>query len=318
MHSSSSVLLAGALFLAMLGTLSPFETPESASAPMPSVPNAASTGLLTLRKDVREVTISFIVTDEDGRPVTSLRPNQVRAYSDGSPIPSLNAFYSERDLPLKLAVLVDTSDSVTPNFLAELRATDRFAARLVRPAIDHVSWTGFAGRIETYTENAQPSLRPATFGRSAIGQTALYDAVYEIARREQSKALERRLTRKALILLSDGDDNWSRRSLDEAIEAAQTAGITIYCMTAHDSRSEHIGDAALRKLATATGGRAYILSSYDHVDGVLEEIEGELRSQYLLTFAPPSTACGLHSVKVVPSDRAFQVQSRNAYYVDGC
>jgi Ca-activated chloride channel homolog len=312
MHSSSSVLLAGGLCLALGALLD--RGPAPAAPPAPS--NA--TAPLTLRKDVREVTISFTVTDEDGRPVGDLRADQVAIYADGSPVRAMHAFYRERDLPLNLAVLVDTSDSVTPTFLAELKATDQFAARLVRPAIDHLSWTGFAAGVETYPSTSGPALRPAAFGRTAIGQTALYDAIYSVANREPGKLSQATLSRKALILLSDGEDNWSRHSIDDAIQAAQAAGFTIYCLTAHDPRSERSGDAVLRKLAFTTGGRAYILASYDHVDGVLEQIEAELRLQYLLAFAPPSTACGAHSVKIVSTDRALQTQSRNAYYVDGC
>jgi hypothetical protein len=75
---------------------------------------------------------------------------------------------------------------------------------------------------------------------------------------------------------------------------------------------------SLRKLAIATGGRAYILSSYDHIGGVLDQVEKELRSQYLLTFSPPSATCGLHSVMVVPFDHAVEIRSKNAYYVGGC
>ena len=126
------------------------------------------------------------------------------------------------------------------------------------------------------------------------------------------------LSRKVLLVLSDGEDNWSRRSLNDAIDAARGAAFTIYCVTAHDPRSEPEGDMSLRKLATATGGRPYILSSYDHIGGALEQVEKELRSQYLLTFSPPSAACGLHSVKVVPSDHALEIRSKNAYYVGGC
>ena len=124
--------------------------------------------------------------------------------------------------------------------------------------------------MQTYPETSQPSLRPANLGRSGIGQTALYDAVYETVTRETGGPDER-LSRKVLFVLSDGEDNWSRRSLNDAIDAARAAGFTIYCVTAHDPRSEPEGDMSLRKLAIATGGRAYILSSYDHIGGVLDQ-----------------------------------------------
>jgi hypothetical protein len=151
-------------------------------APAHGASNTTSNAPVTFRKDVREVTISFIATDEDGRRLTGLRPQEVRVLSDGLPVPYLTAFYSERTLPLRLTILVDTSDSVTPDFLSELNATDQFTSRLVRPGVDQVSWNGFASRLEHYPDNSA-SLRPATFGRYAIGQTALYDAVYETVRR---------------------------------------------------------------------------------------------------------------------------------------
>ena len=318
MHSSSSALLAGALCLALLGVFAPYDSPNK-SAVSPSTPavRVTSPSVLTLRKDVREVAITFVATDEDGRPVMDMRSQQVHVYSDAAPVPSINSFYEEGDLPLRLFVLVDTSDSVTSDFLAELKATDQFAARLLRPRIDHISWSGFAAHMQTYPETSQPSLRPANLGRSGIGQTALYDAVYETVTRETGGPDER-LSRKVLFVLSDGEDNWSRRSLNDAIDAARAAGFTIYCVTAHNPRSEPEGDMSLRKLAIATGGRAYILSSYDHIGGVLDQVEKELRSQYLLTFSPPSATCGLHSVMVVPFDHAVEIRSKNAYYVGGC
>lgn len=138
MHSSSSALLAGALCLALLGVFAPYDSPNK-SAGSPSAPDGrvTSPSVLTLRKDVREVAVTFIATDEDGRPVMDMRSQQVHVYSD-APVSSINSFYEDGDLPLRLFVLVDTSDSVTPDFLAELKATDQFAARLVRPHRSHL------------------------------------------------------------------------------------------------------------------------------------------------------------------------------------
>jgi VWFA-related protein len=317
MQSSYPFLVGGALFLAFLGMYRSPEPPVPGSPEPAPVAAAAPSGLMTIRKDVREVTLSFIVQDEDGRPVTSLRREQVRVLSDGSAVSNLNSFYDQHDLPLRLFVLVDTSDSVSPQFLAELKATDEFASRVARAKIDQVFWNGFAAGLDTYPENAGSVVRPAAFGRHGIGQTALYDAVYEIAARERSRPPVSTPNRRALILLSDGEDNWSRRSLEDAARAAQAAGIAIYAITVHDFHVAMPGDAALNQLSTSTGGRAFILSSYEHVAGAFAEIERELRSQYLVTFAPPRT-CGMHHVQVSTSDPGYGVQSRNAYFVDGC
>src|SRR5678816_692445 len=171
MHSSSSALLAGALCLALLGVFAPYDSPNK-SAVSPSTPavRVTSPSVLTLRKDVREVAITFVATDEDGRLVMDMRSQQVHVYSDAAPVPPTNSFYEEGDLPLRLFVLVDTTDSVTPNFLAELKATDQFGARLVRPRVDHVAWSGFAAHVQGYPEASQPSLRPANFGRVGFGR----------------------------------------------------------------------------------------------------------------------------------------------------
>ncbi len=318
MQSSYPFLVGGALLLAFFGIYRSPEPPAPPASPEPApVASAAPSGLMTIRKDVREVTLSFIVEDEDGHPVTSLRREQVRVSSDGSAVSNLNSFYDEHDLPLRLFVLVDTSDSVSSNFLAELKATDEFASRVARAKVDHVSWSGFAAGLDTYPENAGSVLRPAASGRHGMGQTALYDAIFQIADRERARAPDATPTRRAMILLSDGEDNWSRRSIQDAVRAAQSAGIAIYAITAHDFHVALPGDAVLNQLSTSTGGRAFILSNYDHVGGAFAEIERELRSQYLVTFAPPR-ACGMHRVQVSTSDPAYGVQSRSAYFVDGC
>ena len=178
MQSSYPFLVGGALLLAFLGMYrSPDPVPSPASPEPAAVAASATSGLITIRKDVREVTLSFIVKDEDGRPVTALRRDQFQVSSDGSAVRNVNGFYDEHDLPLRLFILVDTSDSVSRDFFAELHATDAFASRVVRAKVDTVSWNGFAARLDSYPENANSALRPAAFGRHGVGQTALYDAV---------------------------------------------------------------------------------------------------------------------------------------------
>lgn len=305
--------LAGILCLLSLAI--PSSLPTAADAPL-ATEMSSGAGLVTIRKEVREVSVGIIATDLSGRPVRALTSDQIRIFSDGTEIRRLNAFYGNDELPFEVTLLIDTSDSMTPSFLAELRAAGHFSDRIIRPSVDRVSWIAFAASVDALPDGTEPSLHPAALTRGSIAQTALFDAVREATIRSNSKAS--RPSRRALIVLSDGEDNWSRHSFDDAVEAAQIAGIAVYAITAHDPQMLAPGDDVLKELANQTGGRAFVLESYDQAHLAFRQIEEELRSQYLATFAPPSRQCGFHTLKVVTSGPGLRVQARSGYWMDGC
>jgi Ca-activated chloride channel homolog len=148
--------------------------------------------------------------------------------------------------------------------------------------------------------------------RQLGGQTALYDALVAAAGMLRSRAPARRV----LILLSDGEDNYSRGTLAEAMAALQQANIAVYAITVHSARLEYPGDRVLGQLAGATGGRAFLLRNYMGFSRVLTGVEGELRGQYMVGFRPVGglDAGEFHAVKIVAPGAV--IRARSGFYVN--
>jgi Ca-activated chloride channel homolog len=274
--------------------------------------------MLTIHSQVSEVHVSFTVEDSRKRLVRDIVADQIKIMDDGRPVSSITSFGENSDLPLRLALLLDCSDSMRKNFAGEVAAAQAFVERLLRPKIDSLLLIDFAG--QSTISQAPPNTYPTVIGArmnslAAAGHTAVYDAIYDAATRALNDNREHQPVRRVIILLSDGEDNDSRHGRAEAIEMAQRADIVIYAITAHSRRFEYQGDAILRRMAEATGGRAFVLGSFDDVGKVFSEIESELRGQYSMTFRPVTPdSCGFHSVQVVYSNRKMRVRAREGYY----
>jgi Ca-activated chloride channel homolog len=274
--------------------------------------------MLTIYRQVREVHVSFTVEDSRKRLVRDIGADQIKILDDGRPVLSITSFGENSDLPLRLALLLDCSDSMRKNFAGEVAAAHAFVERLLRPEIDSLLFIDFAGQstISQSPANTYPTVVAARMkSLAASGHTAVYDAIYEAATRALNDDREHQPVRRVIILLSDGEDNDSRHGRAEAIEMAQRADIVIYAIRAHSRRFEYQGDAILRHMAEATGGRAFVLGRFDNVGKVFSEIESELRAQYSLTFRPTiPDGCGFHTLQVVYSNRKMRVRAREGYY----
>jgi VWFA-related protein len=270
---------------------------------------------LTIHRKVNEVHVSFTVEDRHNRPVRNIASDEIRLFDDGDPVDGLTSFGENSDLPLRLALLVDCSDSMRKNFRQERRAAEDFAQRLLRPNVDSLLLVDFAGQSSLSDVSGTPHLVSAKIeGLEAAGHTALYDAIYE-ASTALGKGNETQPVRRVMILLSDGEDNDSRHGRAEALELVQRSDIVIYAITAHSRRYEYQGDAILRHITEATGGRAFVLGSFDQAEKAFTQIEAELRTQYSLTFRPmPLNRCGFHNLQVRYRDRKMRVRARDGYY----
>jgi VWFA-related protein len=285
--------------------------------PLASAPGEEPAARLTIHKRVEEVQVVFTVNDSRGRPVTSLARDDVGVLEDDRPAPAITAFHRHSDLALRLILLIDTSESMARGFDAECNAAGVFLARVVRPEKDEVSVAGFAAREEPLA--APQLLLSAAREWKPGGQTALYDTLYRVAGEELRIHGPGDSMRRVMVLLSDGEDNFSRYSLADAIEQAQRAEIAVYALTVHSRRLEFPGDRILQRLADATGGRYFLLSKYDQAPGVFAAIEEELRSQYVVSFRPAARGAqgGYHSVKIsVRSNPKLKVRAREGYYAD--
>jgi VWFA-related protein len=299
MRKSCAIMLAGALAVPAAA-----QTQAALAAPAQALPVPAS---LTIRRLVPEVQMVFAAQDRRGRPALNLSPLQISVLDNGAAA-AVTSFQPAAALPLRIALLLDASDSMRPGFAAQRQAALAFLRRLQRDGSDQICTLAFAAR-----EAPEDASDPASVlsARQLGGQTALYDALITAAASLQSSAPARRV----LLLLSDGDDNYSRSTLADAIITLQRWNIAVYSLTIHSPRLEFPGDRVLRQLAGATGGRAFLLRNYAHSEEIFKSLENELSGQYVVGFRPAGSLLGgeFHSVKIVAP--GLTIRSRSGYYV---
>ena len=273
---------------------------------------------MTIRKTVQEVRVGFHLSTQSGRPVSGLQRDQFSVYQDGRPVAGITGCYVDDNLPLRLLLMIDASDSMMKGFAAEREAAGTFLRRVVRPGVDESAVVVFSTRTETDLGGDASS--PETMRRIGMlqssGLTALFDSICKVAELLPARERENSPTRRVLVLLSDGDDTYSLHSLDGAIAAAQRSDLVIYAITAHNPKDVHWGDSNLARLTEATGGRVFFLKKYEQSEKVFAEIEEEIRAQYTVTFRPAGNTCGYHNVRVEPSDRGVRARSRAGFYGD--
>jgi VWFA-related protein len=275
--------------------------------------------LTTIRSTVNEVNVVFTVTDKHGHYVRDLKKENFKVVDDSKPAAEVRSFHAEANLPLEVGLLVDASNSVRDRFKFEQQAATEFLNQTIRPKYDEAFVVGFDVTPEVtqdFTDNTEKlsvgvrSLRPG-------GGTALYDALYFACRDKLMKAQHNGPVRRAIILLSDGDDNQSHVTREEAIEMAQRAEVIVYTISTNLSGAGHHGDKVLERIADATGGRAYVPFQITEVANAFAAIQEELRSQYAISYKPADFASDGHyrSVEILAlGQMGLRVRSRHGYY----
>ncbi len=274
---------------------------------------------LTIRKKVEEVNVIFTVTDKHGRFIKDLKQNDFQFLDDKRPPESIKDFRAETDLPLRVGLLIDSSNSIAMRFRFEQQAATEFLTQIVRPKSDLAFVLGFDTTAEVtqdFTDDTERlgkgihMLRPG-------GGTALYDAVYYACRDKLAKAPARGPVRRAIILLSDGDDNQSRVTREEAIEMAQRAEVIIYSISTNTADMKGLpGDKVLERMSEATGGRAFFPFKIQDVANAFTEIQEELRSQYEVAYKPAAfQADGKYrSIDILAENKKYRVRARKGYF----
>lgn len=275
--------------------------------------------LTTLRTTTNEVNVVFTVTDKRGHRVTDLKKNDFTIVDDNKPPAEIRSFAAETNLPLQLGLLIDASNSVRDRFKFEQESAVEFLNQTIHPSKDRAFVIGFDVTPEVtqdFTDNTEAlahgvhELRPG-------GGTALYDALYYACRDKLLKAPKNTPVRRAIILLSDGDDNQSHVTREEAIEMAQRAEAIIYTISTNVSGTKGAGDKVLERIADATGGRAFFPFQIRDVANDFSEIQDELRSQYAVSYKPADFKTDGHyrTIEIVANDRkTFKVRARRGYY----
>jgi Ca-activated chloride channel family protein len=233
--------------------------------------------------DVQLVELYASVYDWRDRPVLDLDREDFTVLEDGVE-QTVRRFEFVKDLPIHAGILLDTSASMEGSLEVVARAAEAFVDEAVRPK-DRVALFSFNERPRTqvrFTNDVEEVARGLQ-GLRPLGGTALYDAlVYGLHYFDGVKG------QKALILLSDGRDETSRFSLDNAIRTAQRTGVTVYVIGLKEVRKDYESRKALVALAESTGGRPFFIESLDELAAIYATIQAELRSQYLLTYQSTS------------------------------
>jgi Ca-activated chloride channel family protein len=273
----------------------------------------------TIRRTVNEVNVVFTVTDKHGRYVKDLKENDFSVLDDRKPPRQIRTFHSETDLPLQVGLLIDASNSVRDRFRFEQEAAIEFLNQITRPGYDKAFVIGFDTTPEVtqdFTDNTE-LLSRGVHALRAGGGTAMYDALYFACRDKLLKAPRTGPIRRAIILLSDGQDNQSRVTREEAIEMAQRADVIVYTISTNVSGIKQSGDKVLERIAEATGGRAFFPFQMTDVANAFAEIQDELRSQYLVAYIPDDFQHDgrYRTIEIMAHQKKqFHVRARRGYY----
>ena len=288
--------------------------PASQDSQLPLDENAT-----VIRRTVNEVNVVFTVTDKHGRYVKDLKKDDFKVIDDNRPALEVRSFHNETDLPLQVALLVDASNSVRDRFKFEQESAIEFLNQTIRRQYDKAFVIGFDVTPEVtqdFTDDTEALSRGVRALRPG-GGTAMYDALYFACRDKLLKETQSGPVRRAIILLSDGDDNQSHVAREEAIEMAQRAEVIIYTISTNVTGSRQRGDKVLERIADATGGRAFFPFQINDVANAFAEIQDELRSQYALSYKPADFATDgrFRSIEILAQNhKNLRVRSRRGYY----
>ncbi len=275
----------------------------------------------TISTRVNEVYLLFTAVNKRGRFVCNLKQSDFTILDDHKPPLVIRSFRQETDLPLHLGLLVDMSGSVDSEFEFEQNATISFLGHTLRRGQDEafiLSFNSHSHIVQDSTDNVR-LLSAAVYRLRAGGGTALYDAIYQASKSKFLKDQSDQLVRRAIIVISDGEDNQSEVSLAEAIEMAQRAQVIIYAISTNDTGLIVRGDRILQQIAEATGGRIFFPFQLMNIAFSFREIEGELRSQYAVSYTPAAFEADGHyrSIEISTTHKNVRIRSRRGYFAPG-
>ncbi len=302
------------------GTSTPAaQTPAGQAPAQPGNPAKSDSdeSVATIVHVVNEVRVVFTVTDRHGRYIKDLKRDDFRVIDDQKPA-ELRSFRSETDLPLQVGLLVDASNSVRDRFKFEQEAAIEFLNAIIRPRYDKAFVVGFDATPEVtqdFTDNTE-GLSAGVRMLRAGGGTAMYDALYFACRDKLLKQEQVGPVRRAIILLSDGEDNLSHVTREEAIDMAARAEVIVYTISTNISGMKGKGDKVLERIADATGGRAFFPFQMRDVSDAFLSIQEELRSQYAVAYKPADFAADgrYRTIAILAQDKGMKVRTRKGYY----
>jgi len=310
--------------------------PQQPAAQEPA-PARQDQGKIT--QTVNLVDVLFTVLNRRNKLVPDLEKDDFKIFDDKSP-QAIRYFSRQTDLPLRIGLLMDTSNSIRDRLKFEQDAATSFLFSVIRHNRDQAFVMTFDDEpalVQTFPDDAG-RLRDEIVKTRAGGGTAVYDAIYEACRTQLSHPPrppgdQPDVVRRVMILISDGDDNLSNHTRSEAIEMAQRTSVVIYTISTSTqwiqlsqtdpekaaNRKTHLteGDKILHDIAEETGGRAFFPYHVDDLDQSFQDIGDELRNQYSIAYIPTNYVVDgkYHKIRIeIPEHKGYQVRARRGYF----
>lgn len=292
-----------------------------------------------IQSRVNLVDILFTVLDRRNKLVPTLEKNDFKIFDEKAP-QEIRYFSRQTDLPLRIGMLLDTSNSIRDRLKFEQEASTNFLFSVLRRNKDEAFIMTFDDEpqvLQSFTGDAG-ALRDQIFKTRAGGGTAIYDAIYSACANELSHPPrppgdQPDVVRRVMILISDGEDNLSTHTRADVIEMAQRASVVIYTISTSTqwialsqtdpnklaNRKNHLteGDQILQDLANDTGGRAFFPYHVDDLDQSFQDIGDELRNQYSIAYNPTNYVLDgrYHKIRIeTPDHKGYQVRARRGYF----
>src|SRR5215475_1327286 len=332
-----------ALFLAFILLALPLsESAQQPQQPQPPPPNQQEPqrSQITIPVQVNLVNVLATVLNRRNKLVSDLNEEDFKLVDDNVP-QSIRYFSRQSDIPLRIGLLLDTSNSIRERIKFEQDAAVNFLYTVLRRGKDQAFAMTFDDEpqmIQSFTGDTG-MLRDRILKTRAGGGTAVYDAIYDACQKRLSNPPrppgdQPDVVRRVMILISDGEDNLSDHTRAEAVEMAQRTGVVIYTISTSiqwvtttaekDCRATgtckyHLtdGDKVLQGLAEETGGRSFYPYHVDDLDQSFQDIGDELRNQYQITYNPNNFVPNgkYHRIKLeTPKFGGYQVRARRGYY----
>jgi VWFA-related protein len=293
----------------------PTQTPGQATNPAAGAPQDQPVD--TIKVQVNEVNLIFTVTDKHGKFNTGLKRENFGLLDDGRPPTAVLRFTQQTNLPLRVGIMLDTSSSIRQRFQFEQDSAIEFLLQIL-----HLNDRAFVEGFDIETDVAQDFTNNVDLLNQGIrklrpgGGTALFDALYKTCKDQMLPLQETGAVRRALILVSDGDDNYSRVQESDAIKMCQRADTIVYTISTNISPSKDKGDDVLKAISDATGGQAFYPTKLEDVAIGFRNIEEELRSQYHLVYRPAGLRMdgSFRTIYLQANDPRYKVRAQKGYF----
>src|SRR3984957_17703518 len=299
------------------------QTPQQQQAPgtalAPDQQGGDQPAPTILHLGVNEVSLIFTVTDKHGHYIPNLTQGDFALLDDQKAPLSVTSFHQQINLPLRVGIVIDASNSIRTRFQFEQQSAIEFLLQVLKARTDRAfvmgfdvtpqvtqDWTNNVDALETGINRLRPG-----------GGTALFDAVYTACR---DKMLDvsggQEPVRRAIVLLSDGDDNQSRVHPDEVIKECERAETIIYAISTNWTPSRGKGDTVLTQMAESTGGRVFFPPSVEEMSNSFKEIDEELRSQHALNYTPADFKSdgAFRTIYLYCNDRRYVARAKKGYF----